>query len=219
MNSAALFAILVRGPERGTGVGSTTESRRETSAERVSRRERFGRLLDPNMESVVRLAHHLTPTRERADDAVQETLLRAWKYFDSYDGERSGRVWLLTILRNVVIESAQRRGRDPARASLDAAGSERAVSREPAPEDRLIARDVHDAIGRLPATLREIVLLCVIEQLKYREAAEALHIPVGTVMSRLHRARMILQWHLRDYADESALPPEAASSSDDADVA
>jgi RNA polymerase sigma-70 factor (ECF subfamily) len=163
----------------------------------TARRERFGRVTDPHVESLIRFARHLVWSPERAEDAVQEALLRAWQYFDSYDHAGNARMWLFTILRRVIYDASARTGREREKTT--------AMVEDPparAESDRLVAVDVEEAIAKLPAELREVFLLCVVERLKYREAADAIGVPIGTVMSRLFRARGLLRWYLREYVEE-----------------
>ena len=140
---------------------------------------------------LLRVAMTMTEQRADAEDLVQDTLLRAWRSIDTFDG-RHQRAWLLTIMRNAEINRHRRRRPelldDPERTEqrdvFAAAGSA---------EDVVVGRTfdavVDAALAALPTKFRQVVLLIDVDGLTYAEAADALGVPEGTVMSRLHRAR------------------------------
>lgn len=149
----------------------------------------------PELEVLYGVAMRLTHDPHNAEDVVQETLLRAYRAVDRFDG-RHPRAWLLTILRNTNRNRARKRTPDLLR------DEERTLSALPAPGadgrgegaaetalSRLPDDTIVDALQRLPEDHRAVVVLVDIDGLTYREAAEVLDIPIGTVMSRLHRAR------------------------------
>ena len=143
-----------------------------------------------------RYARALAGDRVAADDLVQDTLERAWSKFHLYRRGTDLRAWLFTVMHNVYVN--QLRGRRPA-VPLDEEMPELA---QPAREiDALVLRDLDAAIRRLPPDQREVLLLVALEEMSYDEAAGALGIPIGTVMSRLARAREKLRAML------SGLPP------------
>jgi RNA polymerase sigma-70 factor (ECF subfamily) len=181
------------------------------SEDPAARRERFTRMTTPHVDALYRTALHMSGRPERAEDAVQETYLRAWRYLDTFDETRNPRVWLFAILRNVIFEAARRRRREPVAASLDEVGPENVAGGRPGPADRLADAEIVEAIQKLPEEFRMVVLLAVVEEMKYREIAEALDIPIGTVMSRLYRGRQLLRYHLRAYTEDGgeAPPPRA----------
>ncbi len=131
-----------------------------------------------------RYARALAGDRGAADDLVQDTLERAWSKLHLYRRGTDLRAWLFTVMHNVYVN--QLRAMRPT-AALDEAMPELA---QPAREtDALVLRDLEAALGLLPPEQREILLLVALEEMSYAEAAGALGIPVGTVMSRLARAR------------------------------
>ncbi len=171
-----------------------------------ARRDRFVRLALPHLDALFRTALYMTGDRDRAEEAVQETYLRAWRYFDSFGEGRDARVWLFAILRNAIYESARRRRRELQAASLDEIGADAAAPASGAsgraPEARLFSREILAEIEKLPEEYRLVVLMAVVEEMKYREIADALDIPIGTVMSRLYRGRRLLQMRLRAYVEQ-----------------
>ncbi len=160
----------------------------------------------PHVERLFRHAMWLERDRVDAEDLVQETLVQALQSFHRFTPGTNCRAWLVTILHHV---RANRR-RKAARAALDLALDDPiadTVPFVPPVPDRLTDEDVLRALRELPAPHQDAILLCDIEDLTYREAAEALGVPVGTVMSRLHRARARLRVEL---ARAGAVPAAAA---------
>ncbi len=151
----------------------------------------------PLFASLYNFAHWLTQDREEAEDLVQETYAKALKGFSSFQLGTNFRAWMYRILRNTFLTS--RAGlRATATVSLESEedGVELAVERE-TPETILMSRCdsevLQSAIGELPLPYKEVVLLCDVEDMSYQEIAETLAIPIGTVMSRLSRARKALR--------------------------
>jgi RNA polymerase sigma-70 factor (ECF subfamily) len=157
----------------------------------------FEELAMPHFDSLYNFARWLTQDREEAEDLLQETFSKALKGFSSYQQGTNFRAWMYRILRNTFLTS--RSGlKSAATVSLD---SEEGESVQPAtadtPEslliDRANQRMVQEAIEELPLNFREVLLLCDVEEMSYQEIAETVSIPIGTVMSRLARARNALR--------------------------
>jgi len=161
----------------------------------------FEELAMPHFAKLYNFAHWLTQNREEAEDLVQETFVKALRGFPSFQQGTNFRAWIYRILRNTFLTS-----RTGLRATLtvpmvsEDGGPELAVENE-TPETTLLKRSdsqlVQTAIGDLPVHYREILLLCEVEEMSYQEIAETLSIPIGTVMSRLSRARKTLRDSLR----------------------
>ncbi len=167
----------------------------------------FERYVLPEIEVLLRVAHSLTRHHAEAEDLVQDTLIRAYRGIAGFDG-RHPRAWLLTILRNTHINRNRRRRpellRDPDSAvdrMVSAASDERADSSVDEEMDVEIVR----ALDELDERFRQVVELVDIDGLSYAEAAEVLDVPVGTVMSRLHRARS----RIRDRLDRVGFAPRS----------
>jgi RNA polymerase sigma-70 factor (ECF subfamily) len=159
----------------------------------------------PHLDAAYTLARYLLRDDADAEDAVQEAVLRALRYFAGFRGVE-GRAWLLRIVRNTCFTWRRRRGAEPT-VPLDDELHGGADGGVESPEDALIlaaGRDLlHAAIDRLPAEFREVIVLRELEGLSYLEIAEVAGVPVGTVMSRLSRARRRLQLALHAHAPEA----------------
>lgn len=160
----------------------------------VARRRAFGEFVEPEIEVMLRVARTLTSSAADAEDLVQESLLRAYRGLHRFDG-RHPRAWLLTILRHtnanmhrrqrpVSLEDAQLH-----RASRPAFGPAELPSAEQAFLDEELDEELHAAIAALDPRFRAALILVDVHDLSYAEAAAVLDVPVGTVMSRLSRAR------------------------------
>ena len=164
------------------------------------RSRNFDELLWPHLRAAYNFARWLVRNEQDAEDIVQESFVKAFLALDRFRGGDS-RVWLLAIVRNTAMSLL--RGRRP-EAALGDAGPEPADSSEGV-EERLIAGERRDqvrgAIERLPAEFRETLILRELEGLSYKEIAGVLDVPVGTVMSRLARARGLL---MRDLGSGTA---------------
>jgi RNA polymerase sigma-70 factor, ECF subfamily len=161
----------------------------------------FEELAMPLFDQLYNFAHWLTRNRDEAEDLVQETYAKALKGFSSFRLGTNFRAWMYRILRNTFLTS--RTGlKATMTVPLDSEEDEPdlALERE-TPETILIERSnwqlIHSAIDLLPVHFREILLLCEVEEMSYQEIAETLSIPIGTVMSRLSRARHELRECLR----------------------
>ena len=161
----------------------------------------FEELATPLFDQLYNFAHWLTRDRDEAEDLVQETYAKALKGFSSFRLGTNFRAWMYRILRNTFLTS--RTGlKATMTVPLDAEEDEPELAlKHVTPETILIERSnwqlVRSAIDQLPVHFREILLLCEVEEMSYQEIAETLSIPIGTVMSRLSRARKTLGRRLR----------------------
>ncbi len=171
------------------------------SARDVQRRELYAKLILPEVAALLRVALSMTAQPSDAEDLVQDTLLRAWRSLDSFDG-RHPRAWLLTIMRNAEINRHRRRRPqlldDPDAEPRHAADQPAGMSAENVVMDGLFDGAVESALTALPDRFREVIVLVDVEGLTYAEAAEVLNVPEGTVMSRLHRSRTRIRTSLAE---------------------
>jgi len=163
---------------------------------------RFEAVVLPHLDAAYTLARYLTRNAQDAEDVVQDACLRALTYFDGFRGEEgtSARAWLLTIVRNTAFSSRRRERPDAVALEFDEALHSGAVA-EQHPEAALLRSGAKESLGRaldgLAPEFREVIVLRELEGLSYKEIGDVAGVPVGTVMSRLSRARARLQEALR----------------------
>ncbi len=162
-------------------------------------------------DDVWRVARRLTRDHQAAEDLVQDAYARAFRGWRSYEQGTNMRAWLLRIVHNLAIDNARKQQRTPEQLGLEADDYylyERLGGNPVADVDLLVERlspgPVLDALGDLSLPFREVVVLVDLGDLSYQEAADVLDIPVGTVMSRLHRGRRVLKRALADAAGAGA---------------
>ena len=156
-----------------------------------------------HVPELLRFATRLCGSADAGEDLLQETYLQAWRSFHRFAAGTNCRAWLYKILLFTHSAQNRKRARQPFLVDLDAAGEAALLIDAPTP-DALTARAVKAAFDRLPEHFRTLVLLVDVEGLTYREAAEALNVPVGTVMSRLNRGRGLLRLELARHVPQSS---------------
>jgi RNA polymerase sigma-70 factor (ECF subfamily) len=176
------------------------------------KRAEFERQALVHSDSLYGAAYRLTRNARDAEDLVQDSLLRAYRFWDSFEQDSNCKAWLLRIVTNTFINEYQRKKRS--REVLDAATAEQDATdgvlihadanERQNPErtllDRSVSDDVQRALDGLPEDFRTAVVLCDVQGLSYKEIADIMQTPVGTVMSRLFRGRKLLAAALRDFA-------------------
>jgi RNA polymerase sigma-70 factor (ECF subfamily) len=164
-------------------------------------------------DQVYRVARHLVGSREEAEDLMQETYARAFRSWRSFTPGTNMRAWLLRILTNLNIDRGRRQQRAPQMQPLEAndyflydrlAENGDGISDEEQVVERLSQDDIVTALSAVPHDFRDVIVLVDLGDFSYADAAQILDIPVGTVMSRLHRGRRILKRELAESALEEA---------------
>jgi RNA polymerase sigma-70 factor, ECF subfamily len=191
-----------------------SETTRDTDARQIATeardRVRFEEEALALSDQVYRVARHLVGSREEAEDLVQETYARAFRSWRSFQPGTNLRAWLLRILTNLNIDRGRRQQRSPDMQPLEegdyflynrleAAGDGGRTDEEQVVE-RLSQNDVVSALSEVPHDFRDVVVLVDIGDFSYADAAQILDIPIGTVMSRLHRGRRILKKAMAEHA-------------------
>jgi RNA polymerase sigma-70 factor (ECF subfamily) len=182
----------------------------------------------PYLDALFNLALNLTRNRKDAEDLVQETYLRAFRFFDSYQPGTHIKAWLFRILRNTFINRYRASRARPEAVDFDKIEGvyEKLVEeaflqghRPADPEEALMAgvpdETIQTAIAALPEEYRAVVIMALVEEMSYKEIASALSIPLGTVMSRLHRGRRQLQSALLEYARRKGILKQGPDVSTD----
>src|SRR5437762_303115 len=164
-------------------------------------------------DQVYRVARHLANSRDDADELVQETYARAFRSWRSFQPGTNLRAWLLRILTNLNIDRGRRSQRAPQMQPLEAndyylydklSESEGGLADEERVVERLSQDDIVSALSAVPHDFRDVIVLVDIGDFSYQDAAQILDIPIGTVMSRLHRGRRILKRELAESVLEDA---------------
>lgn len=173
------------------------------------RHKEFEQQTLPHMEVLYNYALRMTGNREDANDLLQETFLKAFRFWDKFEQGTNLRAWLFRIMKNTYINLYRKEVKEPDKVDYDEIEGYYNLIRDQSSDDndlqekmfgQLLDDDVSKALESLPEEFRTVVILCDIEGLAYEEIAEFLQIPVGTVRSRLHRGRKLLYIALYDYA-------------------
>jgi RNA polymerase sigma-70 factor (ECF subfamily) len=174
-------------------------------------KERYERIFEeefmPQIDALYTFAYHLTYNEEDANDLVQETYMKAYRFIDKYKEGTNAKAWLFKILKNAFINQYRRKSKQPTKVDYeDIAGYQEGDDDTSYADLReemfqsMMGDEVTNAINALPVDFRVVILLCDIEGFTYEEISKILDIPIGTVRSRLHRARNMLKDKLRTYA-------------------
>ena len=176
-----------------------TDEAQQTGAVKLPAAERFEIDAMPHLNDIFRSATRMLGQRERAEDVAQEVFLQAWKSFDRYEPGTNCRAWLFKILFHCVHHHRRKWFRFPLLKETEEFVEANLVAVEPIPE-HLSDGEILAALDRIPQDFRAVILLVDVEEFAYKEAADILEIPIGTVMSRLSRGRKILKEQLKDVA-------------------
>jgi RNA polymerase sigma-70 factor (ECF subfamily) len=186
-------------------------------ASQRKQRSEFEAVALPHLTALYGAAFRLTRNPRDAEDLVQDALLRAYRFWGTFERGSNCKAWLFKILTNTFINGYQRnrRGREvlnaavAEQAAVDGVLIHESASSQRSPEqqllDRTISEDVQRALAAVPPDFRTAVVLCDVEGFSYTEIAEIMECPVGTVKSRLHRGRRILREALGDFAREQGI--------------
>lgn len=166
----------------------------------------------PHADALNTFAYHLTYNDADANDLVQEAFLKAYRFIDKYEVGSNAKAWLFKILKNAFINNYRKKSKQPTKVDYeeiisyhDGENDTNYASYMDLREEmfqHMMGDEVTIAINRLPVDFRTVILLCDIEGFTYEEISKIIDIPIGTVRSRLHRARNLLKATLRDYAVE-----------------
>jgi RNA polymerase sigma factor (sigma-70 family) len=182
----------------------------ETSYNDIERNDIFNREFMPHINSMYNFAFRLTMDEDDANDLVQDTYLKAFRFISSFERGTNAKAWLFRILKNSFINDYRKRSKEPSKVDYQEVettyNSEEAAEVDHTTDLRvetvqdMIGDEVATALNSLPVDFRTVIILCDIEGFTYEEMAKILDIPIGTVRSRLHRARNLLKDKLRTYA-------------------
>jgi RNA polymerase sigma-70 factor (ECF subfamily) len=163
----------------------------------------------PHINSMYNFAYRLTLDEDDAKDLLQDTYLKAYRFIDSFQQGTNAKAWLFRILKNSFINDYRKRSKEPSKVDYQEVESyynSEDVDRQITPDLRvetlqdMIGDEISNALNSLDVDFRTVIILCDLEGFKYDEMAKILDIPIGTVRSRLHRARNLLKEKLSEYA-------------------
>jgi RNA polymerase sigma-70 factor (ECF subfamily) len=182
----------------------------ESQIRQPAKRKQFEAEALPHMDALYRTALRMTKNQTDAEDLVQETMVKAYRFWDKFEPGSNCRAWLFKIMTNIFINEYRSKSRTPVSVNLDDIddnflyGQLATVTPDRNPEEELFAKifddDVKKAIEELPDDFRLVVVLSFLEGFSYQEIADIVDLQLGTVKSRLHRGRKLLQKKLYDYA-------------------
>lgn len=175
----------------------------------LNKEELFESELLPHADALYNFAYHLTYNEEDANDLVQETFMKAFRFMSLYEKGTNAKAWLFKILKNAFINEYCKKAKQPTKVDY-----EDIIAYQDADEDKggvaydlredifdgMMGDEITIALNRLPIDFKTVILLCDIEGFSYEEIAKIIDIPIGTVRSRLHRARNMLKESLKEYA-------------------
>lgn len=165
----------------------------------------------PHLDALYNFALRLTTDPNDAEDLVQDTVVKAYRFFSSYQKGTNAKAWLFRILKNSYINNYRKKSKQPHQVDYDEISqyyeSIRSEQSETTDMEDLMYRemlddDVTKALTELPEDFRTVVLLCDVEGFTYEEIANMLDVPIGTIRSRLHRGRNLLRAQLMTYAEK-----------------
>ena len=173
------------------------------------KQEIFDQEFMPNINAMYNFAYRLTLERDDAKDLLQDTYLKAYRFIDSFQQGTNAKAWLFRILKNSFINDYRKKSKEPSKVDyqeVEAYYNSEEVDRQITPDLRveslgnMIGDEISNALNSLDVDFRTVIILCDLEGFKYEEMAKILDIPIGTVRSRLHRARNLLKEKLSEYA-------------------
>lgn len=181
-----------------------------TSAE-IQKQQDFNEEMLPHLDAIYNFALRLTADPNDAEDLVQDTIVKAFRFFSSYERGTNAKAWLFRILKNSYINNYRKKSKQPHQVDYSEVSqyyeSVRSEQSETTDLEDLMYREMMDddvttALTELPEDFRTVVLLCDVEGFTYEEIANMLDVPIGTIRSRLHRGRNLLRVRLMDYAEK-----------------
>ncbi len=173
------------------------------------KREIFDHEFLPHINSMYNFGYRLTLDRDDAKDLVQDTYFKAFRFIESFQRGTNAKAWLFRILKNSFINDYRKKIKEPNKVDYQEVESyynSEDVDRQITPDLRvdalkdMIGDEISNALNALDVDFRTVIILCDLEGFKYEEMAKILDIPIGTVRSRLHRARQLLKEKLSEYA-------------------
>jgi RNA polymerase sigma-70 factor (ECF subfamily) len=187
----------------------------ELTEKEKQKQKDFDEEIIPHLDALYNFGLRLTSDPNDAEDLVQDSIVKAYRFFSSYEKGTNAKAWLFRILKNSYINNYRRKSKKPSQVDYDEVASFyesiRAERTETSDLEDKMFRDMIDdelsnALDNIPEDFRTVVLLCDVEDFTYEEIANMLDVPIGTIRSRLHRGRNLLKAELTDYAAKRGYP-------------
>lgn len=181
----------------------------ELTDKEIKKQSDFNEEILPHLDALYNFGLRLTADPNDAEDLVQDTIVKAYRFFSSYEKGTNAKAWLFRILKNSYINNYRRKSKKPQEVDYDEVATFYETVRDERTdtsdlEDKmfreLIDDDLSRALDSIPEDFRTVVLLCDVEDFTYEEIANMLDVPIGTIRSRLHRGRNLLKAELMEYA-------------------
>jgi len=176
----------------------------------------------PHLDAMYNFALRLTNDEDDAHDLMQDTCMRAFRFIGSFEPGTYAKAWLFRILKNNFINDYRKKSRGPSKVEFEWVEQSFAGDDDPEPAfqadlkaetvNEMLGDEITSAIQALPVDFRMIIILCDLEEFSYEEMAKILNIPIGTVRSRLHRARTMLKETLATYAEKKGYKTDKLSA-------
>ncbi|MHA8069188.1 sigma-70 family RNA polymerase sigma factor [Aquirufa ecclesiirivi] len=187
-------------------------------------RQIFEKEFMPHLDAMYNFALRLTNDEDDAQDLVQDTCLKAYRFINSFEPGTYAKAWLFRILKNNFINDYRKKSRSPSKVEFEWVEQSFTGDDDPEPShqadlhaetvNEMLGDEITKAIQALPVDFRMIIILCDLEEFSYEEMAKILNIPIGTVRSRLHRARALLKDSLATYAKSKGYGADTLSELD-----
>jgi RNA polymerase sigma-70 factor (ECF subfamily) len=201
-------------------MGTSTSS--ATALTESQARILFEKEFVPHLDAMYNFALRLTNDEDDAHDLVQDTCMRAFRFIGSFEPGTYAKAWLFRILKNNFINDYRKKSRGPSKVEFEWVEQSFAGEDDPEPAfqadlkaetvNEMLGDEITSAIQALPVDFRMIIILCDLEEFSYEEMAKILNIPIGTVRSRLHRARTMLKETLATYAEKKGYKTDMLSA-------
>ncbi len=175
----------------------------------IKKQQDFNDEIIPHLDALYNFGLRLTSDPNDAEDLVQDTIVKAYRFFSSYEKGTNAKAWLFRILKNSYINNYRKKSKKPHEVDYDEVATFYETIRDERTETsdledkmfrELIDDDLSQALDSIPEDFRTVVLLCDVEDFTYEEIANMLDVPIGTIRSRLHRGRNLLKAQLMEYA-------------------
>lgn len=189
----------------------------ESNKNESKKQQEFNNEVIPHLDAMYNFAVRLTTDANDAEDLVQDAIVKAYRFFDSYEKGTNAKAWLFRILKNSYINNYRKQSKQPNHVDYDEVSTFYETVRDETTDTsdlenimyrELMDDDMTNALAQIPEDFRTVVLLCDVEGFTYEEIANMLDVPIGTIRSRLHRGRNLLKTQLQEYAQKKGYDVE-----------